>query len=165
MKSISRRALPQAKLYGLDLSPYYARRARQVLDGVQRAAVVVENAERMPWADGYFDAVTSLYLFHELPSAVRRRVMGELARVVRPGGAVVVCDSAQLVDSHELKIVLTGFPASYHEPYYKGYLRDDLEHVVGACGLELERSETYLLSKVVTARKRGRNSRSGQRKR
>ena len=42
-----------------------------------------------------FDAVTNVYLMHELPPEVRTRILAEIARVVRPDGLVVVADSLQ----------------------------------------------------------------------
>ncbi len=152
-------ALPDAKLYGLDLSPYYIKRAGAVLADAADVSLVVENAESMPFADGFFDAVSSVFLFHELPSRVRRTVMREAWRVLRPGGRFVVCDSAQLADSAQLTDVLHGFPAAYHEPYYKGYLRDDLAAVMRECGFEVEDSAAHLVSKVVVGRKRARPER------
>jgi hypothetical protein len=43
--------------------------------------------------------------------------------------------------------------AGYHEPYYKGYLRDDLSAMLGECGFEVVSAEPFLVSKVVVARK------------
>jgi hypothetical protein len=79
--------------------------------------------------------------------------MREAWRVLVPGGRFVVCDSAQLADSPELGTVLQGFSAAYHEPYYKGYLRDDLAAVMRECGFEVEQSVPHLVSKVVVGRK------------
>jgi ubiquinone/menaquinone biosynthesis C-methylase UbiE len=145
-------ALPAARLYGIDLSPYYVRHARKVLKDAD-AVLACENAERMPWADETFDAVASIFLFHELPPAVRRTVAAEMARVVAPGGWVVLCDSAQLSDSAEIESALTAFPESYHEPFYRGYLHDDLEEMLERCGLVVEAVEPHLVSKVVVARR------------
>jgi ubiquinone/menaquinone biosynthesis C-methylase UbiE len=146
-------AVPSARLYGLDLSPYYLDRARELVGKNTDLSLASENAEDMPWAEGTFDAVTSVFMFHELPPKVRRAVVREMARVVKPGGVVVLCDSAQLTDSPELKDVLQAFPQSYHEPYYRGYLRDDLGSLLEAEGLELCDSEPHLVSKVVAARR------------
>jgi len=146
------RALPHAKLFGLDLSAPYLKQAASLLDGAD-VSLVNDNAEAMPWSDGHFDAVTSVFLFHELPADARRRVMREAWRVLKPGGRFVVCDSAQLADSAVLEPVLLGFPAAYHEPYYKSYLRDDLAAVMRSGGFEVESSEPHLVSKVVVGRK------------
>ena len=50
-------------------------------------------AEAMPFAARQFDVVTCIYLFHELPPAVRRVVAGEIRRVLKPGGTLVFVDS------------------------------------------------------------------------
>src|SRR5881394_3904150 len=86
-------ALPhEAKLFGVDLSPHYIARAREVLPREMDVSLVCDNAEKLPFLDGSFDAATSLFLLHEVPADVRARVLSEMARVVRPGGLVVVAD-------------------------------------------------------------------------
>ncbi len=149
------RALPSARLYGVDLSAAYLEKASELLTA-QGASLVNENAEALPFADAHFDAASAVFLFHELPPDARRRVARELWRVLRPGARLVLCDSAQLSDSAELADVLRSFPAAYHEPYYKSYLRDDLAGLLRECGFELESSEAHFVSKVVVARKPGR---------
>jgi ubiquinone/menaquinone biosynthesis C-methylase UbiE len=146
------RSLPNAQLAGLDLSaPYLARAAGELVGlGVSLAC---DNAESMPWADAHFDAVSAVFLFHELPPDARRRVASEVWRVLAPGGLFVISDSAQLAESGELAGVLRGFAAAYHEPYYKSYLRDDFARWLPECGFEVLSAEPHFVSKVVVARK------------
>ncbi len=147
------RAHPAMRLWGVDLSPAYVRIARRRLAHVDEVALAVENAERLPFADATFDAATSVYLFHELPRNARRNVVRELYRVVRPGGLVVIEDSAQLAESPELETVLRQFPRDFHEPFYADYLEDDLAGVLAAQGFEPLAVEPQLVAKVVVARR------------
>ena len=79
---------------GLDLSPHYLAVARRALAPWSRIRLVEGAAEAMPFADGEFDVVTCIYLFHELPPRVRRAVAAEIGRVLRPGGTVIFVELA-----------------------------------------------------------------------
>jgi ubiquinone/menaquinone biosynthesis C-methylase UbiE len=147
------RTHPELRFYGVDLSPAYVRLARKRLEHVSDVAVAVENAEALPYADATFDIATSVYLFHELPRNARRNVLRELFRVVRPGGLVVVEDSAQLIESAELATALQSFPGEFHEPFYADYLEDDLAGALREVGFAVESTEPQFVSKVVIARR------------
>src|SRR5438132_2198351 len=146
-------ALPEAKLFGVDLSPHYLARARETLPRELDVSLVCENAEQLPFPEGHFDAATNLYLVHELPADVRARILTETARVVRPGGLVVVADSLQLRDAPELERELRAFPDRFHEPYYLGYANDDLAARVEEAGLTVCEQRLAFLTKVVVARR------------
>jgi demethylmenaquinone methyltransferase/2-methoxy-6-polyprenyl-1,4-benzoquinol methylase len=87
-------ARPQTFVVGLDLSPEMLALGRQKLARASRtnAALVRADAGRLPFRDGSFDAVTVSFGLHELPTAVRECAAREAARVLRPGGALVVAD-------------------------------------------------------------------------
>ncbi|HVV86802.1 MAG TPA: class I SAM-dependent methyltransferase [Kofleriaceae bacterium] len=144
-------AHPAMRFHGVDLSPYYVQAARRLLADVAEATLAVENAEQLPYADGTFDVVTSVYLFHELPRNARRRVVAEAFRVLRPGGLLVLEDSAQPADSPELAGVLADFPRDFHEPFYRDYLEDDLAALVAEAGFAVDDVEPHLVAKVVVA--------------
>jgi len=145
-------ALPSGtKLFGVDLSPHYIARAREVLPRDLDISLICDNAESLPFLDGSFDVVTSVYLLHEIPAEVRTRVLQEIARVVRPGGTVVVADSIQLADAVELEREILAFPARFHEPYYMSYVKDDLAARVEGAGLKVTGARSAFLTKLVTA--------------
>jgi ubiquinone/menaquinone biosynthesis C-methylase UbiE len=147
-------ALPAGtKLFGLDLSPHYISRARETLPRDLDVSLVCDNAEKLPFSDGTFDAVTSVFLLHEVPSDVRERVLAEMARVLHPGGLLVVADSLQLSDAPELRQELLAFPSRFHEPYYKSYLNEDLAERLEKTGLRVTAAKQAFLTKVVTAQK------------
>ncbi|MEE1762344.1 class I SAM-dependent methyltransferase [Streptomyces sp. SP18BB07] len=79
-------ARPGARVTGVDLTYAMASRAAARLPG----SVVIGDGRRLPFRDAEFDAVTSVWLLHLLggPEDVRA-VVGECARVLRPGGVYV----------------------------------------------------------------------------
>lgn len=146
-------AHPDLDLYGFDLSPYYLKTAARLLEDVPRLSLLQGNAEELPFKDGYFDAISCIYLFHELPRNARRRVANEMFRVLRPGGLLVLEDSCQRSDSPELGPALDRFGRDFHEPFYSDYLEDDLARLLVDTGFELESESVAFVSKVVEARR------------
>jgi len=143
---------PRLHVTGLDLSPHYLDAARLTLRAWSRVALVQAAAEAMPFADAQFDAVTCIYLFHELPPRVRRAVVDEVRRVLKPSGMLIFVDSLQTGDVPDYDAMLDYFPVAFHEPYYASYLREDLDRLWSP-GFEAgERSPAYF-SKVVSYRR------------
>ena len=50
--------------------------------------------------------------------------------------------------------LLERFPEGFHEPYYAGYLEEDLEALFGEAGLAHKGTELAWLSKVVAFERR-----------
>jgi ubiquinone/menaquinone biosynthesis C-methylase UbiE len=145
-------AFPRLTVTGTDLSQSYLDEART---HVQPYTVELEaaKAEALPFADASFDLVTSIYLFHEVPPKVRREIAREFARVLKPGGLLVFMDSLQPGDTPAFDALLEGFPMNFHEPYYAGYLREDLPALFAEAGLETKSADSAFLSKLVVAAK------------
>jgi ubiquinone/menaquinone biosynthesis C-methylase UbiE len=141
------RTFPRAVLTGVDLSLPYLREAGRGLDGV--AGLVQAQAERLPFADASLDAVTCVYLFHELPPRVRPLVAAEFARVLKPGGVLAFADSIQPADEPHLARLLEAFPAYFHEPYYQSYSDTDLTGLFGGAGLRECARDAAFLTKAV----------------
>lgn len=145
---------PRLDVTGLDLSHPYLAEARHALRRWSWVRLLQGNAETLPFADGAFDLVTTVYLFHELPKKVRRTVAAELARVVRPGGQVIFVDSIQRGDWPAYDHLLDRFPIGYHEPYYKDYVRDDLDALFSSVGLTPLSVERAFFSRVMVLERR-----------
>jgi ubiquinone/menaquinone biosynthesis C-methylase UbiE len=149
-----RLAWPALKLTGIDLSHAYLDEARRHLEPLRPARLIAGNAEALPVPDASQDIVCTVFLYHELPPAVRRVVTTEIARVLKPGGIVIFIDSLQFGDKPAWDGLLEAFPARLHEPYFSQYARDDLEAMFNAAGLGEECCELAFLSKVMVRRKR-----------
>ncbi|HWN49497.1 MAG TPA: class I SAM-dependent methyltransferase, partial [Xanthobacteraceae bacterium] len=72
-----------------------------------------------------------------------------LARVLKPGGRLVLVDSLQIGDEADYDGMLELFPQSYHEPYYASYLKEDFGAMATGCGLMPVRSVNAFVSKVM----------------
>ncbi len=143
-------AFPGIKAAGVDLSLPYLGEARRHLRERPAIKLIQANGEKLPFADASQDIVTSIFLYHELPAPVRRRVSLEIARVLMPGGIFVFIDSLQTGDREGYDGLLEAFPVRFHEPYYAQYLRDDLELMFKQAGLRPKDETHAFLSKVVT---------------
>lgn len=144
-----------ASLFGTDLSPAYLRKANQLLSGIpgELPQLLQANSEELPYTDNLFDAITCIFLFHELPAAARQNVINEAARVLKPGGIFVICDSVQMFDSPDLMESMEAFVATFHEPYYRDYIRDDLGIRLQQAGLALQSESTHYVSHYWVATK------------
>jgi ubiquinone/menaquinone biosynthesis C-methylase UbiE len=78
-----------AQVIGIDLSPAMLARASRRLPG---AAAPVElrrmDVTALDFPDGYFDAAVASFLFCVLPDDAQVPALKEIARVVKPGGAI-----------------------------------------------------------------------------
>jgi ubiquinone/menaquinone biosynthesis C-methylase UbiE len=140
---------PRLPSLGLDLSEPYIRYAKRHLSRWSRINLLVGNAESIPTPDASFDVVTSIFMFHELPPEVRRAIFGEFARVLKPGGRLVLVDSLQRGDEPDYEGLLELFPQNYHEPYYAGYTTEDFGAIAKAAGLTHKRDVKAFVSKVM----------------
>jgi ubiquinone/menaquinone biosynthesis C-methylase UbiE len=145
-------AWPTMRYLGVDLSsPYLAHAARRLRGRASSLELALGNAEALALPDASVDVVTCVYLMHELPRNVRRRVARELRRVLAPGGLLVVEDSAQLAESATIAPALHQFAADFHEPFYEDYLTDELGPMLAECGFAVTSSAPHLVAKVVVA--------------
>ena len=140
---------PRLPVVGIDMSDAYIAEARRHLGRWCWLNLLVAKAEAIPLPDASQDALTSVFLFHELPPKVRRQALGEFARVLKPGGRLVLLDSLQFGDEPDYDGMLELFPQNYHEPYYTSYLTEDFRALATACGLAPVRDVNAFTSKVM----------------
>ncbi len=149
-----RLAFPKAKIVAVDLSAPYLKRAQEQLKSFARHDFVEANASDLPFKDEAFDAVFSIFLFHELPLAERKAVIRESLRVLKTGGFHGALDSIQLGDQPDFDPALELFPKEFHEPFYKNYIQTPLETVLTDQGLSDLDVNKGFFSKSISAVKR-----------
>ncbi len=75
--------------------------------------------------------------------------MREFARVLKPGGRLVILDSLQRGDWPDYDGLLELFPQNYHEPYYPSYVTADFAALASASDLTYVRRDIAFVSKVM----------------
>jgi ubiquinone/menaquinone biosynthesis C-methylase UbiE len=87
---------PAGAVSGVDPSPEMLARAEKK---ARRAGVEVSFknglAQSLPFPAAQFDVVLSTVMLHHLPKISRREMAGEVRRVLKPGGRVLVIDFGQ----------------------------------------------------------------------
>jgi SAM-dependent methyltransferase len=91
--AISRALAPRVgSVQGVDLTPAMVAKAsaEAAAAGLDNLAFAVGDATALDFADGAFDGAVTRFSLHHIPAP--ERVVAEMARVVRPGGLVVIAD-------------------------------------------------------------------------
>lgn len=121
---------PDSEVIGLDFSPYMLVMADYK---AQQAGLDIKfvhaNAEQTGLPDAYFDLVTASLLLHETPPVVSRTILQEAARLLKPGGEVLILDGNQktLRQTDWLTQI-------FEEPYIQAYATGNVDAWMGAAG-------------------------------
>lgn len=91
---------PTAAVEGIDADEAMLARARAKQAGCGTAIHWHRGfAQSLPFQAGAFDAVASSLFFHHLTLADKRAALSEVARVVRPGGRLLIADWGRALGS------------------------------------------------------------------
>lgn len=128
---------PQAKITGLDLSPYFL--AVADYNSQQRNADInwvhaAGEATGLP--DASFDLVSIFLLCHELPQSATRQIFREVRRLLRPGGHLTIMDMNPQSEIYVKMppLILTLLKST--EPYLDEYFSLDIAQTLVEAGFK-----------------------------
>lgn len=81
------RRYPGARLAGVDINEQSVAKAHELLPA---ADIRRSGAEQLPFADENFQYVTCLEVLEHLPPGLRSKALGEMRRVLKPGGRLIL---------------------------------------------------------------------------
>jgi len=96
---------------GVDLELDQLRWARGGLECGKRLELVQANAKALPFRDASFDRVVSVEMMEHVFRPDRERVIGEIARVLRPGGRLSLSTPNAISPIETLKRLAVRWPA------------------------------------------------------
>lgn len=127
---------------GIDLSEAMLRIARRER-GLPNLMFRRADAAELPFDDASFDVACISFALHEMPASIRERVIGELVRVTRPGGTIIVVDYAPPHGAFECAI--SRIVALYERERYEEFIQSDLHALLRRSGIEIRDDRRPLL--------------------
>ena len=128
---------PQAKVTGVDLSPYFLAVARYCArQNGSNIKWLHAAAETTNLTSQSFDLVSACLMFHELPNSAARAIITEAHRLLRPGGYLTIMD---MNPQSEIFLrmppyILTLLKST--EPYLDQYFTLDIEKELVEAGFQ-----------------------------
>ncbi|MBD2147982.1 class I SAM-dependent methyltransferase [Sphaerospermopsis sp. FACHB-1194] len=128
---------PQAKITGLDLSPYFLAvanyRSQQRQSNINW---VHAQAESTGLADNSVDLVSIFLMCHELPQSATRKIFAEARRVLRPGGHLTIMDMNPKSEIYKKMPTYVFTLLKSTEPYLDEYFTLDIEQALVEAGFQ-----------------------------
>lgn len=130
------------QVWGLDPSPYLLRHAAQDHPGIE---FIPGLAEDLPFPDQSLDGIALCFVLHEIPPKYVQQALGEFARVLKPGGKLVIAEPSpeQLEPLHLRELLRTsGWTKLYfkilagrvYEPFVDAWHKLDKPQLLAAAG-------------------------------
>ena len=143
-----------ATVVGLDPSEAMLELARAKV-GRNPRAVFLQSPQpflTIPYADGAFDAVVSTLAFHHVPPKHKPAAVGEMVRVLRPGGRWVLGDLVFLDEAAERQALQRRRPA-LEEEYFTRLV--EIRPLFAKHGIELQAEQLTAVLWVLCGRRPG----------
>lgn len=147
-------AFPDAEVIGIDTAApvlrYGHARARSM--GVTNLRFIQASAEDLSrWPDGYFDWVQTTMFLHELSAKSLPRILGELHRVLAPGGLAMHLEQPQYTPQMPLyeQFIRDWDAFNNNEPFWSAMHGLDLQRLMIQSGFAPEELFTIGMPAVV----------------
>lgn len=138
---IAKRLRGIGEVVGIELSPAQLRIARkkEKLEGLY---FLEGDAQNIPFSDCYFDKGVICGALHEMPQEVRKNVLSEAHRAVKPGGRIVNVE--QNKPDRKWKALLFDFLERFNPEYttYKNMLKCGQTNEIKQAGFRIIRTNT-----------------------
>lgn len=140
------------RVIGIDLSEDVLRIARKK-NKHKNVGFEIADAAEMPFKNCAFDITCISFGLHDMPPNVRKKALGEMVRVTKPNGTLLIIDYAS-VRSKAGRLVYP-IVSLYESKYYRNFVECNLEELLEETGVELndERRALFGIVRILTGHK------------
>lgn len=131
-----------ATLDVIDVLPIQIENLRRKLPTGAPVRLRAMDSSSLDMPDATFDRALLFFLLHEQPEDIRRRTLGEVYRVVKPGGRIVIVDYALPHRGNPLRYLFRPVLAML-EPFALDLWRDEISTWLPQRARRSLRKETY----------------------
>ena len=103
----------------------------------------IGDATLLRFEDSSFDVCCISFALHDMPLSIRKKVLGEMARVLRPGGMIIIVDYA-LPKNRIFRFFIYNFVRLW-EKYYSEFIKSDLDSLLSASGIRINGNLSIML--------------------
>jgi len=128
---------------GIDLSEDMLKVANRK-NRYENATFQVADATNLPFEDEHFDVSCISFALHDMPFAIREKVLKEMVRVTERKGIVVIVDYALPVNKIG-RFLIYYMVKSYESRYYPEFVKSDLKVLLGKLAIRIEKEQSLLL--------------------
>ncbi len=132
------------ELHGIDISPKMVEITNCKLN--RKFDIVVGSAQKLPYADNYFDVVSSCTSFHHYPES--QEAIGEMFRVLKPEGIAIIMDPG--LDGIARKIICKSLNFICNEKDVKMYKSIEMRAMFENSGFKNCCQEYFTYYKLIT---------------
>jgi ubiquinone/menaquinone biosynthesis C-methylase UbiE len=143
-----------AEVVGLDLTPQMLAQARklQASNGIEGVSFLQADAHDLPMGAETFAGVACRRTAHHFVDV--DRAVGEMARVLRPGGRLVIDDRSVPEDSFVDRF-LNALDTAHDPSHVREYSPSEWARMLESAGLRVLQRETYTQRRAVSEHARG----------
>lgn len=134
---------PQQPMVGLDLTQAMLVRARAKLAAYPQLQFIEGDSQQLPFPDASFDIVVSCSALHYMRDP--QRVIRECARVLRPGGRVIITDWCR--DFFMAKLY-NAFRKTFIRAHHQVYRLRELQDFLRGAGLAPAQHTTFSIDGI-----------------
>ncbi len=96
----------------------------------------VADASYLPFEDNTFNIASISFAIHDMPETVQKRVLREMARIVKPEGSLIIMDYA-LPRYRILGLLIYIIVRSYEGKYYVNFIKSDIRRLIKDAGIKI----------------------------